>query len=1429
MSGKPAARQGDMTQYGGPIVQGSAGVRIGAPTGVACSVCPGGVTSGNPVNPLLGAKVLPGETDFALPGPLPFILSRTYSSYRTKTPSPVGIFGPGWKMPADLRLQIRDNELILNDNGGRSIHFEHLFPGEDGFSRSELFWLVRGGVAKLNESHRLAPLWQALPEELRLSPHIYLATNSPQGPWWILGWSERVPGMDEVLPAPLPPNRVLTGLVDRFGRTLTFRREAAGEFTGEITSVTDGAGRQFHLVLTTQAQRAENARQQAIAAGTKGPDIPDSLPDYTEYGRDNGIRLSAVWLTHDPEYPENLPGAPLASYTWTPRGELAAVYDRSGTQMRHFTYDDKCRGRMVAHRYAGRPEMRYRYDDTGRVTEQFNPAGLSYTYQYEKNCITITDSLNRREVLHTEGEGGLKRVVKKELADGSITRSKFDYMGRLQAQTDAAGRKTEYSPNVVTGLVTRITTPDGRKSEFYYNNQNQLTSASGSDGLEIRRKYDEYGRLTQETARNGDVTRYSYDNPHCELPSVTEDATGSRKQMTWSRYGQLLTFTDCSGYETHYEYDRFGQMTAVHHEEGASLYRNYDNRGQLISVKDTQGRETRYEYNAAGDLTVIVTPDGNRSETQYDAWGKAISTTQGGLTRSMEYDAAGRVITLTNENRSHSDFSYDTLDRLVQQRGFDGRTQRYRYDLTGKLTQSEDEGLITLWHYDESDRITHRTVNSEPAEQWQYNDHGWLKEISHISEGHRVAVHYGYDRKGRLTGERQTVHNPETGELLWQHETKHAYNEQGQANRFQADSLPPVEWLTYGSGYLAGMKLGDTPLVEYTRDKLHRETVRSFGNNAYELTSTYTPAGQLQSQHLNSLVYDRDYDWNDNGELVRISGPRQTREYGYSATGRLESVRTTAANLDIRIPYATDPAGNRLPDPELHPDSTLTAWPDNRITEDAHYLYRYDRYGRLTEKTDRIPAGVIRTDDERTHYYHYDSQHRLVFYTRIQHEEALVESRYFYDPLGRRTGKQVWRRERDLTGWMSLSRKPEVTWYGWDGDRLTTIQTDTTRIQTVYQPGSFIPLIRIETENGVLDKTPRRSLAEKLQLEGSEDGHGVVFPAELVRRLDRLEGEIRADRVSDESRTWLAQCGLAVEQLAKQVEPEYTPERRLHLYHCDHRGLPLALISNEGATEWRGEYDEWGNQLNEENLQQLYQPYRLPGQQYDDESGLCYNRNRYYDPLQGRYITQDPIGLDGGLNPYPYSLNPIEYIDPLGLEQLLLPSPGQKAAGQSCVIDPLTKQPIGSFAVDSKGNAMAVPIGGKVIGYPPNKINPPGIHTTYANGSNMYRLDPLGHPPVNTKPHAHAHLPGTGPHNTGQGASLDINGEIVPANSKAAHFYNVKMMGMFSFISSIVHMYTFGSCKNGTTGQCFCAMTKEMEYNVSQEDADAMCGYIDPI
>ncbi|WP_412524343.1 DUF6531 domain-containing protein [Escherichia coli] len=85
-------------------------------------------TSGHPVNPLLGAKVLPGETDLcparpAAVHPLPHL-----QQLPDKTPAPVGSLGPGWKMPADIRLQLRDNTLILSDNGGRSLYLSTCFP-----------------------------------------------------------------------------------------------------------------------------------------------------------------------------------------------------------------------------------------------------------------------------------------------------------------------------------------------------------------------------------------------------------------------------------------------------------------------------------------------------------------------------------------------------------------------------------------------------------------------------------------------------------------------------------------------------------------------------------------------------------------------------------------------------------------------------------------------------------------------------------------------------------------------------------------------------------------------------------------------------------------------------------------------------------------------------------------------------------------------------------------------------------------------------------------------------------------------------------------------------------------------------------------------------------------------------------------------------
>ncbi|EFX16450.1 Rhs core protein [Escherichia coli O157:H- str. H 2687] len=107
----------------------------------------------------------------------------------------------------------------------------------------------------------------------------------------------------------------------------------------------------------------------------------------------------------------------------------------------------------------------------------------------------------------------MKRVVKKNWRTAASRTAGMTRQEGLTAQTDAAGRRTEYGLNVVSGDITDITTPDGGRRNFTNNDGNQLTAVVSPDGLESRRAYDEPGRLVSETSRSGDVIRYAYDNP----------------------------------------------------------------------------------------------------------------------------------------------------------------------------------------------------------------------------------------------------------------------------------------------------------------------------------------------------------------------------------------------------------------------------------------------------------------------------------------------------------------------------------------------------------------------------------------------------------------------------------------------------------------------------------------------------------------------------------------------------------------------------------------------------------------------------------------------------------------------------------------------------------------------------------------------------
>ena len=124
-----------------------------------------------------------------------------------------------------------------------------------------------------------------------------------------------------------------------------------------------------------------------------------------------------------------------------------------------------------------------------------------------------------------------------------------------------------------------------------------------------------------------------------------------------------------------------------------------------------------------------------------------------------------------------------------------------------------------------------------------------------------------------------------------------------------------------------------------------------------------------------------------------------------------------------------------------------------------------------------------------------------------------------------------------------------------------------------------------------------------------------------------------------------------IDPLNQEPTPqEYLPDS-LAYFHLDHLGTPIEMTDRTGKTVWEATYQAWGEV--ETVSGSLKQPFRFQGQYFDEESGLHYNRFRYYDPSSGRFVSQDPIGLEGGINLYEYVPNPVGWIDPFGLSSWL--------------------------------------------------------------------------------------------------------------------------------------------------------------------------------
>ncbi|WCM94304.1 DUF6531 domain-containing protein [Acidovorax sp. NCPPB 2350] len=782
MSGKPAARQGDLTKKGGPIVQGSATVLIGSAGGVACSECPGGMAVGSPVNPSLGAKVLTGsdDLDFALPGPMPLAWQRVYSSYvNTEHGSACGLLGHGWKLPMELRLQLAGERTVLFDASGRAITFEEpLEPGGALYSASENLWLLRGGSGNVPQEEptgrssaaasgtlapelrpwTLQPRWAHLPTRLRADPACVIATpgTGAYASAWVF-----LPAANKTAAS---GTHVLHEVRDRFGRSQRYARGESGPQQGRIVRITDGSGRSYALLYERIAPEAS-----ATGAGRTASAHP-------LLGPDDGVRLIGVDCTAPANGPGAVPGAApaqphsLVRYRYDAAGNLAEVLGQDGTLLRCFGYDGL--HRMTAHRVRQGPWHRYVYEDQApqsrqpprpgaRVTEQHNEEGLSYRFDYldpppadsapampPVSRTLVHDSLGRTTEYHFEGEGGLKRIVRLVGPDGAEQRWRYDSAGRRIAATDALGRTTWWRHDGA-GRLLGVQYPDGRSGpeqrwgEDGSAQDGLLLQSRDAAGLCTRYHYDAWGRLLEvavlpagnegaepeaDTEARALVTRLEYAQPQA-------DGRFAPSTLPWC--DQPVAVIDAQGGRSELAYDACGQLARRTDCSGRSHSLRRGAWGELLEEVDALGQRTHYRHALAhGALRLEgVQMPGNTAVRYHWAASGALEAATHGTHDVLEATgtAAGTSTTVT--------YRHDLWGRVIEQAQA-GRGVQLRYDVAGRLVELVNEnGEATRFVHDAADRLVQEVGFDGRSQVFGHDAAGQLVQTSDgHGPGHRPSA-----------------------------------------------------------------------------------------------------------------------------------------------------------------------------------------------------------------------------------------------------------------------------------------------------------------------------------------------------------------------------------------------------------------------------------------------------------------------------------------------------------------------------------------------------------------------------------------------------------------------------------------------------------------------------------------------------------------
>ncbi|HDI6098621.1 TPA: type IV secretion protein Rhs, partial [Escherichia coli] len=820
------------------------------------------------------------------------------------------------------------------------------------------------------------------------------------------------------------------------------------------------------------------------------------------------------------------------------------------------------------------------------------------TLDYGDGCTTLTDGKGTHRYYY-DPDGN---ILREEAPDGSTTTYEWDEFHHLLARHSPAGRVEKFEYNAAHGQLSRYTAADGAEWQYRYDERGLLSNITDPAGQTWTQQCDERGLPVSLVSPQGEETRLAYTAQGLLSGIFRQDER--RLGIEYDHHNRPETLTDVMGREHHTEYSGHDLPVKMRGPGGQSVRLQWQQHHKLSGLERTGTGAEGFRYDRHGNLLAWTDGNGVVWTMEYGPFDLPVARTDGeGHRWQYRYDKDTLQLTeVINPQGESYLYILDNCGRVTEERDWGGVVWRYRYDADGLCT-ARVNGLeeTILYSRDAAGRLA-EVITPEGKTQYAYDKSG---RLTGIFSPDGTSQRTGYDERGRVnvtTQGRRAIeyHYPDEHTVI-----RCILPPEDERDRHPDESLLKTTYRYNAAGELTEVILPGDETLTFSRDEAGREVFRH-SNRGFACEQGWNAASQLVTQRAG--FFPEEATW---GGLL----PSLVREYRYDSAGNVSAVTSREDyGRETRREYRLDRNGQV---------TAVTASGTGLGYGEGDESYGYDSCGylkaqsagrhRISEETDQY-AGGHRLKQAGNTQYDYDAAGRMVSRTKHRDGYRPETERFRWDSRDQLTGYcsaqgELWEYRHDASGRRTekrCDRKKIRFTYLWDGDSIAEI---------------------------------REYRDDKLY---------------SVRHLVFNGFELISQQFS------------RVRQPHPSVAPQWVT--RTNYAVSDLTGRPLMLFNSEGKTVWRpGQTSLWGLALSlpadtdYPDPRGELDPEAAPGLLYagqwqDAESGLCYNRFRYYEPETGMYLVSDPLGLQGGEQTYRYVPNPLGYIDPLGLAKTSVPA-----------------------------------------------------------------------------------------------------------------------------------------------------------------------------